>query len=61
MSDQPEDLRLADEIKALRADAERYRWLRDPRNAHRDEWNCFGPYSTPAEIDAAIDAARSKT
>ena len=29
---------------ALRADAERWRWLRDPANAYRDEWNYFGPY-----------------
>lgn len=38
-------------------DAERYRWLRDPANAYADEWNLFGPYSSPKEIDAAIDAA----
>jgi hypothetical protein len=43
---------------ADRLDAERYRWLRDPKNATRDEWNSFGPYSTAEEIDAAIDAAR---
>lgn len=48
------------ECEALRADALRYRWLRDPRNADRDEWNSFGPYSTAQEIDAAIDAAMSK-
>jgi len=40
------------------ADAERYRWLRARENANRDEWNLFGPYSSPAEIDATIDAAR---
>lgn len=38
-------------------DAARYRWLRDPKNADRDEWNMFGPYSSPADIDAAIDNA----
>lgn len=38
-------------------DAARYRWLRDPKNADRDEWNMFGPYSSPADIDAAIDTA----
>ncbi len=38
-------------------DAARYRWLRDPKNADRDEWNMFGPYSSPADIDAAIDDA----
>ena len=47
------------ERDALRADAERYRWLRDPANAYRDEWNYFGPYSSAAEIDAVIDAARA--
>ena len=45
------------EIERLRLDAERYRWLRDPANANADEWNLFGPYSSPKEIDAAIDAA----
>ena len=45
------------ELERLRADAERYRWLRDPANANADEWNLFGPYSSPKEVDAAIDAA----
>ena len=45
------------EIERLRLDAGRYRWLRDPANAYADEWNLFGPYSSPKEIDAAIDAA----
>ena len=60
----PAALRLADaadvlieENEWLRADAERYRWLRDPANANADEWNLFGPYSSPKEVDAAIDAA----
>lgn len=44
-------------LKALEKDAMRYRWLRAPENANQDEWNLFGPYSTPSEIDAAIDAA----
>ena len=48
---------LLDEVERLRADAERYRWLRDPANANADEWNLFGPYSSPKEVDAAIDAA----
>lgn len=47
------------ENERLRADAERYRWLRNPQNAYRDEWNYFGPYSNPREIDAVIDAART--
>ena len=46
-----------DEIERLRADADRYRWLRDPANANADEWDLFGPYSSPKEVDAAIDAA----
>jgi len=50
--------RLHAECESLRADAERYQWLRDPANAYRDEWNYFGPYSSEAEIDAVIDAAR---
>ena len=48
---------LVAEIERVERDAARYRWLRDPRNANRDEWNDFGPYSTPQQIDAAIDAA----
>ncbi len=48
---------MQEEVKRLRADAERYRWLRDPANANADEWNLFGPYSSPKEVDAAIDAA----
>lgn len=44
-------------VESLERDAARYRWLRDPSNANRDEWNSFGPYSSPQEIDAAIDAA----
>ena len=49
--------RMQVENEWLRADAERYRWLRDPANAYADEWNLFGPYSSPKEVDAAIDAA----
>lgn len=48
---------LREEAERLRADAARYRWLRDPANANADEWNLFGPYSSPKEVDAAIDAA----
>ena len=49
--------RLRAELEGARRDAARYRWLRDAANAYRDEWNSFGPYSAPSEIDAAIDAA----
>ncbi len=49
--------RAADERDLLRPDAERYRWLRDPANANADEWDLFGPYSSPKEVDSAIDAA----
>ena len=52
---------LAAERDALRADAERYRWLRKKENAENDAWNLFGPYSSPQEIDAAIDAAMKGT
>ena len=45
------------ERDALRADAERYRWLRDPKNAHHDAWNYFSPSGSAAEMDAVIDAA----
>lgn len=45
------------ERDALRADAERYRWLRDPKNAYHDAWNYFSPSGSAAEMDAAIDAA----
>lgn len=48
-------------VDSLEKDAARYRWLRDPANANRDEWNSFGPYSSPQEIDAAIDAAMEQT
>lgn len=48
---------LEQKIEQLRLDAERYRWLRDPANANANEWNLFGPYSSPKEVDAAIDAA----
>ena len=45
------------ERSELRADAERYRWLRDPKNAYHDAWNYFSPSGSAAEMDAAIDAA----
>lgn len=50
------------ENESLRADAERYRWWRD--NACREPGlvaTLLGPLVYPHEIDAAIDAARSKT
>lgn len=43
----------ADEIERLRADAERYRWLRK-ESVHG--WNLLGHYTQDA-LDAAIDAA----
>ena len=45
------------ERSELRADAERYRWLRDPKNAYHEAWNYFSPYGSAAEMDAVIDAA----
>jgi hypothetical protein len=44
-------------LERAEKDAARYRWLVDPANASRDEWNLFGPYSSPQEIDSAIDSA----
>lgn len=39
-------------------DAARYRWLRDPANAHHRAWDVItSAYSTAEQIDAAIDAA----
>ena len=57
LADAAEIARLRSELEEARRDAARYRWLRDPANANRDEWNSFGPYSAPSEIDDAIDAA----
>jgi hypothetical protein len=55
-------LEAAAEIERLRADAERYRWLRDksvpPHNFYLSVPVEFdGVRYTPAEVDAAIDAA----
>jgi len=50
------------EVERLRADAERYRWLRD-----MNHWPaCFGSHSAPepvrgSDLDAAIDAALKET
>lgn len=50
--------RLRAEVEALRADAERYRWLK-----HRPDWlgwdHDFRPDEVEREIDAAIDATRN--
>lgn len=43
---------------AVRADAERYRWLRDPDNADACRVLSEHHMQDPAELDAAIDAAR---
>ena len=52
------------ERDALRADAERYQWLRDWKGATHDIVPTTGRYGDRAilceELDAAIDAARSK-
>lgn len=51
--------------KALEADAERYRWLRDVHTHHYTVTRYVGGATIPrfegAQLDAAIDAARSKT
>lgn len=55
----------AERIKALEADAERYRWLRDVHKHHYTVTRHVGGATIPrfegAQLDAAIDAARSKT
>jgi hypothetical protein len=63
--------RLHAENEALRADAERYRWLRGNARATSEHWGgrwslviegpAPGGNAPAASIDAAIDAARSKT
>jgi hypothetical protein len=59
--------RLHAECEALRADAERYRWLRECARATSEHWGgrwslviegpAPGGNAPPASIDAAIDAA----
>lgn len=49
----------AAEIEALRADAERYRWLRD--KASGSEWEDIGHGTSPQTTDAHIDAARQQS
>lgn len=49
----------AAELEALRKDAERYRWLRDPNNMRaRELFRYYGDVDA-TELDAAIDAAMS--
>jgi len=50
--------RLREEIAALRADAERYLWLRD--EADSDDWEAMGGLASEM-VDAAVDAARGTT
>jgi len=45
------------EVEALRKDAERYRWLRDLATSQDIRYPLMGK---PDEIDATVDAARSK-
>jgi hypothetical protein len=50
-------LELCAEVRRLREDAERYRWLRNHK--HLDSWwSVAGPKDRCANIDADIDAAR---
>ena len=50
-------LELVSEVRRLREDAERYRWLRNHK--HLDSWwSVAGPKDRCANIDADIDAAR---
>ncbi len=57
------NVELRAKVEALRADAERYRWLRDNRVSENDDgekcvyfWCDFEHYD---DVDAAIDAARA--
>jgi len=50
--------RLREENEALRADAERYLWLRD--EADSDDWEAMGGLVSEM-VDAAVDAARGTT
>ena len=54
--------RLSAENETLRADAERYRWLRDHGDSGCTQKDGYGGYELRMgeELDAAIDAARSK-
>jgi hypothetical protein len=57
--------RLRAEVEGLRADAERYRWLRDdsvpPHNFYLSVPDEFAEVRyTPQQVDAAIDAALAK-
>jgi hypothetical protein len=64
----PDGCAACDEIEALRADAERYRWLRDQKiyyGAGDDgmtwagmDWCVEVTSMAPPSLDAAIDAAR---
>ena len=49
--------RLERELAALRADAERYRWLRDERHEYE---LTIEPVLSETKLDAAIDAAMKK-
>jgi hypothetical protein len=53
--------RLRSEVEALRKDAERYRWLRDPCSGAEQVFYCRGDYGkglmSGSTLDAAIDAA----
>jgi hypothetical protein len=56
---------LAERVKALEADAGRYRWLRDIENqVGEDDISVMDPYLNTYfgdELDAAIDAAKGAT
>lgn len=54
--------RLAAEVEALRADAERYRWLREHGDAGCTEKDGYGGQTLRMGewLDAAIDAAKAK-
>ena len=60
MDDKERIAELEAEVKALRVDAERYRWMRERHeNTIMDIYNSISPAMIKPELlDAAIDAAR---
>lgn len=52
---------LIEEVRALREDAERYRWLRDQNASYMSRWSVDREYEWVGEdLDAAVETARNK-
>jgi hypothetical protein len=61
MSIDPESiLALIAEVRALREDAERYRWLCNGNGYFLEEEQLYGHVNQKSEADEAIDAARKE-